>query len=191
MRRLLVVCGLALGGALVLVSRSTATAAERAAALPGDALVPAPPITTTRAISIVTPPTAVGPWIAQLGQGRGGFYSHAWLENLIGCRIQNAAVIHPEWQSLAEGDEIRMHPEAPPLVVREVRPPQALVLGEPGVQSWAFVLEDAGAGRTRLLVRSRGSFGLPRWLAPLLEPGHAVMERAMLRGIRDRAEGRV
>ena len=32
----------------------------------------------------------VWPWIAQLGQGRGGFYSYDILENLLGCDIHSA-----------------------------------------------------------------------------------------------------
>ena len=38
------------------------------------------------------------PWIAQLGQGRGGFYSYDFLENLVGCDIHSADRIVPEWQ---------------------------------------------------------------------------------------------
>jgi hypothetical protein len=184
---------LALGGAVLgalVVSRSSARPEERWRVLPGDELVPAPPVVTTRAVSFAAPANEVWPWIAQIGQGRGGFYSHAWLENLLGCRIVNADRVHPEWQQLVVGDEVRMHPKGPPLVVREVRPPDLLVVGEPGIFSWAFVLEDDGPGRSRLLVRSRGTFGLPAPLSPLLEPGHAVMERSMLRGLRSRVEGR-
>lgn len=169
------------------LSRSDATEEERWRVLPGDELVAAAPVVATRAVSVAAPPAAVWPWLAQIGQGRAGFYSHAWLENLAGCRIENADRIHPEWQELRRGDEIRMHPSAPPLVVRAVEPERLLVLGEPEVFSWAFVLEPEQDG-TRLLVRSRGSFGLPGTLAPLLEPAHGVMERAMLAGIRRRAE---
>lgn len=158
--------------------------------LPGDDLVAAPPVVATRAVSIAAQPDEVWPWLAQIGQGRAGFYSHARLENLIGCRIENADRIHPEWQDLVVGSEVRMHPKAPPLVVRALEPGRVLVLGEPDVFSWAFVLEPEGVG-TRLLVRSRGSFGLPGILAPLLEPVHAVMERAMLNGLRVRAERRL
>lgn len=171
------------------LSRTDATAEERWRVLPGDELVSAPPVVVTRAVTIAAPPGEVWPWVAQIGQGRAGFYSHAWLENLVGCRIENADRIHPEWQQLEPGDEIRMHPSAPPLVVRTVEPSRALVVGEPEVFSWAFVLAPEG-DRTRLLVRSRGSFGLPAPLAPLLEPAHGVMERAMLAGIRERAERR-
>ena len=54
---------------------------------------------TTRAITITTPADHVWPWIAQLGQGRGGFYSYDWLENLVAhIDIHNADQIVPEWQ---------------------------------------------------------------------------------------------
>jgi len=170
------------------IGRWGATAAEAGKPLPGDDLVPEPSFTATRAITIAAPPQAVWPWLAQLGQGRGGFYSYAWLENLVGCRMRNADRIHSEWQSLVPGDEVRMHPQAPPLVVRSVRPLAVLVLGEPGIFSWAFVLQPDDGRHTRLLVRSRGTFGLPRLLGYLLEPGHFAMERRMLLGIRERAE---
>ena len=188
MRRL-APAALAAGLALLLrhLARSDATPAERRRALPGDDLVPAPRIVTTRATSIVAAPDDVWPWLAQIGQGRAGFYSHAWLENLVGCRIENADAVNPEWQDVRPGDEVRLHPQAPPLLVLAVDPGRLLVLGEPEVFSWAFVLEPEGDG-TRLLVRSRGSFGLPDVLAPLLAPAHGVMERAMLRGVRERAE---
>jgi hypothetical protein len=37
-----------------------------------------------------TPPSAVWPWILQIGQDRGGFYSNTWLENLTLADIHNA-----------------------------------------------------------------------------------------------------
>jgi hypothetical protein len=177
--------------AATIASRSDADPEERWVVLPGDELVAAPPVVQTRAVSIAASREDVWAWVVQLGQDRGGFYSHAWLENLFGCRIENADRIHPEWQQREVGDELRMHPKAPPLVVRQVEPPSVLVVGEPEVFSWAFVLRDVPDRGTRLIVRSRGSFGLPAALAPLLEPGHGIMERAMLRGIRTRAEGAV
>ena len=36
-------------------------------------------------MSIEAPPSAVWPWVVQLGAGRGGFYSYEGLENLVGC----------------------------------------------------------------------------------------------------------
>jgi hypothetical protein len=169
------------------LARSGATDEECWRVLPGDDLASAPPVVTTRAVDVSAPPAAVWPWLAQIGQTRAGFYSHAWLENLAGCRIVNAERIHPEWQEIRPGDPVWMHPSAPPLVVRRVEPGRLLVLGEPEVFSWTFLLEPTPGG-SRLIIRSRGSFGLPASLAPLLEPAHGVMERAMLDGIRDRAE---
>jgi hypothetical protein len=69
----------------------------------------------------------VWPWIAQIGQGRGGFYSYQLLENLLGCGIENAEAIHREWQRLAVGDPVRLHEKAPPLRVALVEHAHALV----------------------------------------------------------------
>ena len=43
--------------------------------------------TTTRAVTVRAAPEAVWPWIAQLGQGRGGLYSYVWLEHALGIDI--------------------------------------------------------------------------------------------------------
>jgi hypothetical protein len=44
-------------------------------------------------VTIDAPVEAVWPWLAQLGQDRGGFYGYEWLENLAGCRMRNAQFI--------------------------------------------------------------------------------------------------
>ena len=58
--------------------------------------------------------------------------------------------------------------------------------------SWAFVLEPAGPGRTRLIERTRGWFGkgnpATRGLMPLLGFGVLAMERRQMLGIRERVE---
>jgi len=135
----------------------------------------------------------VWPWIVQLGQGRGGFYSYTVLENLVGCHMENAGRVHPEWQDLKVGDPVYLHPKAPPLRVTRLDPGRALVLGT----SWAFVLEPIDERTTRLPVRGRGRFELPDLGRPLnflywrlvFEPAHFLMERRMLQGIKERAEG--
>jgi len=153
-----------------------ATPAERRRSLPGDDRVPHPKLGYTRAITIDAPPERVWPWLVQIGQGRGGFYSYDTLENLVGCRIQSADRILPEHQHLSEGDLIRSNPEDyPSWRVVDVDPPHHLVLmvtdpetGEvPPVfdtvplegyvaSTWQWLLEPAGEGaRTRLIVRQR------------------------------------
>jgi hypothetical protein len=109
-----------------------ATEDEKALRLPGDELVPDPDWRYDHAISIDAPPSAVWPWLVQLGQGRGGFYAYEGLENLIGCQIRNVAEIQPQLQSLDVGDTIVLHGRSGfgPEVVR-LDPGRTLVLGGP------------------------------------------------------------
>lgn len=59
-----------------------ATAQELAEPLPGDELITGPDLAATRAPTVRAAADRVWPWIAQLGQARGGFYSYDFLENL-------------------------------------------------------------------------------------------------------------
>jgi hypothetical protein len=179
-----------------------ATLSEVEGAWPGDHLVPRPTGDCTHAITIHSPAAAVWPWLAQIGQGRGGFYSYAWLENLLGCQMENADRIMPEYQQLRVGDPIRVHPTAPPLTVAILDPGRALVLAATETQdgfdvvsgTWAFFLRDLGKHASRLVVRTRWAWapGLLRWFGHRLgfEPAHFLMERRMLLGVKRRAETR-
>ena len=190
-----------------------ATPDEVAAALPGDPLVHDPDLVLTRAITIAAPPEEVFPWLAQLGQGRGGFYSYDWLENRTGLDIRSADHILPEHQQLTAGDRIPVAPGPPfyGFTVAEVAAPDRLVL-EMRIHpftglatppqtagrnwrldaSWTFALTRVGSAWTRLVTRSRVGLRLPVGLAQpyglVLEVLELVMERQMLLGIRERAE---
>src|SRR5215217_3669737 len=52
--------------------RAGSTAKERATVLPGDELVPRPQLLTDHAATIGAPPTAVWPWLTQMGWHLGG-----------------------------------------------------------------------------------------------------------------------
>lgn len=183
--------------------------ATRHGPLPGDDLVPNPRYQSTRAIDIAADPATVWAWLIQIGQGRGGFYSFDRLENLAGMTIESADRIVPGLQHLAVGDMVPVGKFGGPTVVT-LDPSKTLVLhyvmdlisgkpverGAPGVSrwldwTWAFTLAPNGETGTRLVVRVRADYA-PRWLRPLmvvlLTPIHALMERAMLRGIKRRAE---
>ena len=175
-----------------------ATSAESRGPLAGDELIASSDLIATRAITVRTSADKVWPWIAQLGQGRGGFYSYDFLENLVGCDIHSADRIVHEWQDIATGDEVKLYPDGP-LEVAALDPGRSLVLrgGVPMGKTpppydftWAFVVREQQERTTRLLVRER--YGYTRRWAPLVvEPAAAislVMTRKMLRGIRDRAE---
>ncbi len=175
-----------------------ATDAEIAETLPGDEALDRADLVSTRAITIQSSPDEVWPWIAQLGQGRGGFYSYDFAENLIGCNIRSAETVVGEWQAIAVGDEVRLHPEVA-LAVTVVEPGRALVLrgavpvgatAGPYDMTWAFVLRGEPGGTTRLLVRERYRYAT-RWAALIVEPVELVsfmMSKRMLRGIKQRAE---
>jgi hypothetical protein len=60
-----------------------ATAAEVARVLPGDELTVNPTLLWTNATTINAPPAKVWPWLAQLGDTRGGFYSYTFIENRV------------------------------------------------------------------------------------------------------------
>jgi hypothetical protein len=175
-----------------------ATPAEVAATLEGDSLLPDADVVATRAVDVAAAPSDVWPWVAQLGQGRGGFYSYDALENLVGCDIHSADRVEPAWQDVRQGDPFRLHPDLA-LEVALVDPPHALVaLGKaPSLEeaampfdfSWAFVLRPGPLG-TRLVIRERYAYRTP-WAAAVVEPASWVsllMTERMLRGIRDRAE---
>lgn len=181
------------------------TAAERAMALPGDDVPDETMTHHTRGLTIHAPPGAVWPWLVQIGDRRGGFYSHDWLERHIGVHYvegrHSATRIHPELQQLQLGDRIATASIAgitvdAPVTVFE--PERALVIG-----TWAFVLHPTDDGHTRLLVRERE----PHWIRRLAprrsaalramagiidyivgEPLHFIMTRKMMLGLKSRAE---
>jgi hypothetical protein len=175
-----------------------ATDRESEEPLPGDDMIATADLTATRVIRIHASAGEIWPWIAQLGQGRGGFYSYDFLENLVGCDIHSADRIVPEWQDTEVGDEVRFAPEVG-LAVASLEQGRSLVLrggvpigniAPPYDSTWAFVLRDGPDKTTRLLVRERYTYKRP-WARLIVEPTEAlsfVMSQKMLRGIKERAE---
>jgi len=144
-------------------------------------------------------PGDIWPWLVQMGQGRGGFYSYDWLENLFRLGIHNAERILPEYQRLEVGGRIPLSKDTG-LIVHSLEPGRSLVLAgslRPGSDriggSWAFVLEPMSSQVTRLVVRRRAWLPFPglaerAFSLLLLEPAHFALERKMLQGIQARAE---
>lgn len=201
-------------GALALTRKELrnlgATCAERRVTLPGDEIVAGAKSASTMAITIDAPPSAVWPWLVQMGCDRGGFYSWDRLDN--GGR-PSATEIHPEWQALDVGDRVLCTPDGRYwFQVERLEPERVLVLRSSidvrtqkpfdpagprprffadGV--WTFVLEALPDGKTRLVVRSFGAVR-PRLLLGaanlvFMDPAHVVMQVRQLQNLKRRAEG--
>jgi len=170
-----------------------ATDEEVGRPLPGDDLLPHPALTSTRAVSIDAPPSAVWPWLVQMGSGRGGAYTYDWIENLFGLNMHSADEILPQFQHLGVGDVLPMGPDGPAMRVEICDPQRTLAFrSTDGNWVWSFNLSSSGPG-TRLISRNRITVPEATWPGRLLyrlimEPGSLVMERRMLLGIKKRAE---
>lgn len=142
-----------------------ATDDELARDLPGDELVPGPAVDSTQVVTIDAPPETVWPWLVQIGQGRGGFYSYDWLEQLVGANIHNVNQILPEYQSLKEDDEVLLAPKDYWLgspdswpIVAGIKEPRYIVLRPPTdspTYIWTFMLEPSSDSKTRFTARMR------------------------------------
>jgi hypothetical protein len=169
-----------------------ATAEEVARRLPGDELLENADIVATRAIEIHAPPSAVWPWLVQMGPGRAGAYTYDWIENLFGLNMHSADRIVPEWQQLEVGDVLRSREDRPGMRIEILAPERILSnRSEAGDWVWTFALEP-GNGSTRLISRNRivmnGPAAVQRLGMLVMEPGSLIMERKMLLGIKQRAE---
>jgi len=166
-----------------------ATEAELVMPLPGDPYIPSGSEVTTRAITILAAPAKIWPWIAQLGQEHGGFYSYHWLENLFGADMHNADVVLPESERVQVGETIsylRDGPEVTKAEVSLIEPGKVLVL-----EGWSFYLEPVDEHTTRLIVRYPFPIeepGLAAYYYGSFEPIHFIMESGMLMGIKRRSE---
>jgi hypothetical protein len=149
----------------------------------------------------------IWPWLAQAGYGgRAGFYSYDLLERRFGAR--NTDRLNPALPALTTGDTVPFYPGMP-MTVAVADPPHTLVLWlvttankaidptrpwprEHVAWSWAFVVDPVDANTTRLLTRMRITYRpTARWgpyVHLLLEPGHFIMGRRQLLGLRQRAE---
>jgi hypothetical protein len=164
----------------------------------------------TNAITIDAPAADVWKWLVQMGQGRGGFYSYESLENMVGCDIHNSGSVLPEFQSLNVGEEIKLHPQGPGYPVAIVEQECVIVLygdtrvggspvplsTKPGnyfASMWVFFIEKIDAQKTRFITRFKSDYSNSFknslfYGTCLVEPVSTVMQKKMLRGIKQKAE---
>jgi hypothetical protein len=167
-----------------------ATAEEAARPLPGDEVVTKADYVATRAITIHAPPHDVWPWLVQIGSGRAGWYAYDRIDN---AGMPSAIEIIPELQQLQVGDLIPMVAGKDVGVrVKELEPYRRMLWwDEKGEYSWEWLLEPIDQQATRLLNRLRVT--RHPWTRKTLYElvaanGDVVMQRKLLRGIKQRAE---
>jgi hypothetical protein len=167
-----------------------ATKEEAARPLPGDKLVAEADYVATRAITIDAPPQDVWPWLVQIGSGRAGWYTYDRIDN---AGIPSATEILPQLQQLQVGDLIPMVVGKDIGVrVKELEPDRRMLWwDEQGEYSWEWLLEPIDQQTTRLLNRLRVT--RHPWTRKMLYElvavnGDVVMQRKLLRGIKQRAE---
>jgi hypothetical protein len=100
----------------------------------------------------------VWPWLAQLGQAHGGFYTYEWLENLFAAQMHNADRIFPEWQSPQVGHNLSLMENGPALIIAWVKPDEGFA--------------------------AKGGWGY----YPIFEALHFVMESGRMIGLKQPAE---
>jgi len=177
-----------------------ATKAEVERTLPGDELIERAPGDMTQGATIDAPPEEVWPWIAQIGDDRGGFYSYTFIENPLQKLVGGEAVYHnanrilPQFQNPQLGEGMIMDS----LQVHAVEPGKWLLATETSEEGevgwvWLWHVEPVGTDQTRLLVRS--AMRLPAVasnpvVSTLTDLGAFVMGWRMIEGIRLRAEGK-
>ncbi len=150
----------------------------------------------TRAITIAATPEQIWPWLVQWGQGRGGWYSYDWLENLFGFDIHTADRILPEHQNPQIGDPICMAASVCTSFVSVIEPYQWFgwqARDEAGKPVWNFVmgLFPVDESHTRLVIReSFDAVAMPPAVVSIIEIPDVVMELKALNTVKLLAEGK-
>lgn len=174
---------------------------------PGAGIISGGKRGTTMAITIDAPPSAVWPWLAQMGVDRGIWYTWDYWRP---WGLRSADRIHPEWQNIAVGYRMPSTPKGGAWwEVAALEPERFLglrmsvnLLGRrfdpekpPRYYSdslWAFLLKPLPGDRTRLVVSGYWAFR-PQWLQGIvgflfLEPSTWIMQSRQFVGLKRRAE---
>lgn len=178
----------------------------KALSLSGDAITDGD--RHTRAVLINATPEQIWPWILQLGQERGGFYSHQWLENLFFADMKNVYTIERRFQQPRPvGDTVWLANKARYngggyQIVAEITPAHSYVMvgggdfarlqdGLKATGSWALYLYPQTDSTTWFIARSSGK--APSVTEKVIryctfEVPHFIMEMKMLNTVKKLAE---
>jgi len=162
----------------------------------------------TRAVLVNATPDQIWPWLVQIGQERGGFYSHEWLENLFLADMKNVYSIDSRFQQpRLVGDTVwlatKKHYNGGGFqIVAEITPFRSFVLvggedyaklnsGLSASGSWAFYLYPESDSTTWFIVRSSiGEMSAGERILRYItfEVPHFIMEERMLKTVKRLSE---
>jgi proline iminopeptidase len=175
---------------------------------PGADIIPDGRRGSTMAVNLDAPPSAVWPWLIQMGYDRAGWYSWDLLDHL---GKPSARQLHPEWQAITVGKRLLATPNAKHwFEVVAAKKERFLALRTFTVMGrqtapifprprrfsdslWAFQLQGLPGDRTRLVVSVYFAhrLGLPNALLGYFfwEPAHFFMQLRQFANLRRRVEG--
>lgn len=169
-----------------------ATDDEVQGVMPGDDRIADVAYLATRAITINAPPSAVWPWLVQVGCLKAGFYANDLLDNL---GHPSAREILPEFQHLEVDQWVPMSPTPNDTTAFKVAgfEENRWLLWQQPLSTWSWKLTELPDEQTRLVTRLRihldwSHKAISVFSVVLNEFGDFAMMRRMLLGIRDRAE---
>lgn len=166
------------------------TAAEVAASLPGDGIVPGADVVMDRAFTLPGEPATVWPWFVQLGKNRSGWYLPRSVERFFPPKRRALRTVDPALQTLHIGEIIDdWGGPSGYFELAAIDPPSTLVhkstRGTTEI-SWSINLRSEG-GATRVHIRLRMASGRKRWLRTFVaEWIDALTIAGLAAGLRER-----
>jgi hypothetical protein len=129
-------------------------------------------------VEIKGTPQKIWPWLAQMGNGRAGWYSYDWLDNLGKKSFEYID---------AELIKISINQKLPFAVISEIETDRKLTYQFGSVASMTYAIEDLGGNQTRIWCRMRlNKPGIV--FRVLLKFGHLIMLRKQFAEIKKRVE---
>jgi len=195
-----------------------ATDEEARRPMPGDSLMPRPDYSRTRAVTIKASPSIIWQWVERAGHGDFNVAKAAYVRDPVGGKVYlRGPFATPgdeaepvDGLAFKPGDKVPLNPTMD-IYVNEVEPLRLLVLfgavdkatghsmpyGGPMPEKYfamslALSIEEKQDGFSRLILRSRNSYGrnvavnsLTRMMAV---PAYTLAEKAILQGIKKKSE---
>ena len=168
--------------------------------LTGDELVISPDMEYMQAITIYAPRELIWKYLIQVGYKRGGWYNLDFINRMTAKDYfyennKSADRIIPELQNLKVNDKIYLNPNLN-LDVSVLKENKVMLLTvneeDKYLVSWVYSLKEISQDKSRLYVRWKSNLGSNILLKMIntffIEPGSAIQQSFMLRGIKKRTE---